>query len=526
MSKLIRIGTRDSELALWQAKAVQQQIEHLGHKTVLVPVKSTGDLLLDKPIYELGIIGVFTKILDMAMLNDDIDIAVHSLKDVPTLLPQGIVQAAVLKRGNVRDTLVFKDNEEFLSQKEATIATGSLRRKAQWLNRYPTHTVVGLRGNVNTRLQKLEDHDDWNAAIFAAAGIGRIGVRPDDAINLDWMVPAPAQGAIMITARSADEELLSICKEINHEETEICTTIERKFLNLLEGGCSAPIGALAFIKNEEVHFQGVLLSLDGSKKIEVTRNEKLGNHHNMAQYAADYVLERGGNRVMNDLKDADKKIHVFSTKNLSEMQRQRFKNINVESTDFLKISLNRIPKPILKSAIDNVIITSQNAVDAITAIVPKEELQFKNIYCVGRRTKKLIESKIGKVKHSENYAKSLAEYLVEFIDGTEVTHFCSDIRLDELSQTLEKNHIKVNEVEAYKTILDSEKIDSSVEGIMFYSPSTVDSYLKNNSPNDKVAYCIGETTATEAKKYFEDVRVAKLPTVESVIDLVNAHYNQ
>lgn len=524
MSKLIRIGTRDSELALWQAKAVQQQIEHLGHKTVLVPVKSTGDLLLDTPIYELGITGVFTKILDMAMLNNEIDLAVHSLKDVPTLLPQGIVQAAVLKRGNVRDTLVFKDNEEFLSQKEATIATGSLRRKAQWLNRYPTHTVVGLRGNVNTRLQKLEDNEDWNAAIFAAAGIGRIGVRPEEAINLDWMVPAPAQGAIMITARATDEELLTICKEINHEETEICTTIERKFLNLLEGGCSAPIGALAFIKNEEVHFQGVLLSLDGSKKIEVTRNEKLGNHHNMAQFAADYVLERGGNRVMNDLKDADKKIHVFSTKNLSEMQRQRFKNINVESTDFLKISLNRIPKPVLKSAINNVIITSQNAVEAITAIVPKEELQFKNIYCVGRRTKKLIESKIGKVTHSENYAQSLANYLVEFIDGTEVTHFCSDIRLDELSQTLEKNHIKVNEIEAYKTILDSEKINSAVEGIMFYSPSTVESFLEKNSADNKVAYCIGETTATEAKKHFEDVRVAKIPTVESVIDLVNENY--
>ena len=524
MSKLIRIGTRDSELALWQAKTVQQQLHHLGYTTVLVPVKSTGDMRLDKPIYELGIVGVFTRILDEAMLNNVIDIAVHSLKDVPTILPQGIVQAAVLKRGNVRDTLVFKDNEEFLSQKEATIATGSLRRKAQWLNRYPTHTIVGLRGNVNTRLQKLEDNEDWNAAIFAAAGIGRIGVRPEDAINLDWMVPAPGQGAIMITARENDEELLTILKEINHEETEICTTIERRFLNLLEGGCSAPIGGLAFIKNEEVFFQGVLLSLDGSKKIEVTRKEKLGNHHQIAQFAADYVIDRGGHRLMNELREDDKKVQVFSTRNLSEPQRQRFKNVEAESTDFLKISFNRIAKPTLKAPIENVIITSQNAVEAITASVPKEELQFKNIYCVGRRTKKLIETKIGKVKHSENYAKDLAAYLVEYIDGTEVTHFCSDIRLDEISTTLENNHIKVNEVEAYKTVLDSVKIDPNIEGIMFYSPSTVDSYLINNTADKKIAYCIGETTANEAKKYFEDVRVAKIPTVESVIDLVNEHY--
>ncbi len=524
MSKLIRIGTRDSELALWQAKTVQQQLEHLGHKTILVPVKSTGDMRLDKPIYELGIVGVFTRILDEAMLNNVIDIAVHSLKDVPTILPQGIVQAAVLKRGNVRDTLIFKDNEEFLSQKDAVIATGSLRRKAQWLNRYPTHTVVGLRGNVNTRLQKLQDNEDWNAAIFAAAGIGRIGVRPEDAINLDWMVPAPGQGAIMITAREDDEDVLPVLKEINHEETEICTTIERRFLNLLEGGCSAPIGALAFIKNEEVFFHGVLLSLDGSKKIEVTRKEKLGNHHNIAQFGADYVIERGGQRLMNELRNEEKQIQVFSTRNLSEPQRQLLKNVHSASTDFLKISFNRIAKPILKSKIENVIITSQNAVEAIVSSVPKEELQFKNIYCVGRRTKRLIESKIGKVKHSENYAKDLAAYLVEFIDGTEVTHFCSDIRLDELSTTLKNNHIKVNEVEAYKTVLDSEKIDPNVEGIMFYSPSTVDSFMLNNTADKKIAFCIGDTTASEAKKYFEDVRIAKIPTVESVIDLVNEHY--
>src|SRR5690606_9651477 len=202
--------------------------------------------------------------------------------------------------------------------------------------------------NVNTRLQKFED-SDWNGAIFAAAGIGRIDLRPEEAINLDWMVPAPAQGAIMMTACENDEELLAICKEINHEETEICTTIERKFLNLLEGGCSAPIGALAFIKNEEVSFQGVLLSLDGSKKIEVTRTEKLGNHHNIAEFCANYILERGGNRLMDDLKDSDKKAQVFSTKTLTEAQKHLFKNVKVESTDFLKISLNRIPKPILKS---------------------------------------------------------------------------------------------------------------------------------------------------------------------------------
>ncbi len=523
MSKTIRIGTRDSELALWQAKTVQQMLENLGHKTQLVPVKSTGDLVLNKPLYELGITGIFTKTLDIAMLNHDIDIAVHSLKDVPTVLPKGITQAAVIKRGNINDTLVFKNNEEFLSQRNAVIATGSLRRRAQWLNRFPTHTIVGLRGNVNSRLQKLEDND-WNGAIFAAAGIGRIGLRPENAINLDWMIPAPAQGAVMITALEEDTEVREICAELNHEETEICTSIERTFLNRLEGGCTAPIGALAFIKNEEVHFKGVLLSKDGSKKIEVSRKEQLGKHVRLGIESADYIIERGGKRLMDSIKREATNVNVYSTKALTNAQLDLFHNdVKAESNDFIQISTNRIKPAILKSKIQNVVITSKNAVEAITTNIPAEELQFKNIYCVGRRTKRLVEQKIGKVTHSEKNAKALAEYLVEHIEGTEVTYFCSDLRLDDLPSILNDNNIIVNEVEAYSTKYNSEKVTETVEGIMFYSPSTVNSYLQQNKANG-IAYCIGETTAKVAKQHFKDVRVAKVPTVESVIELVNENY--
>ncbi|WP_338357686.1 hydroxymethylbilane synthase [Yeosuana marina] len=524
MSEIIRIGTRDSELALWQAKTVQQQLENLGYKTELVPVKSTGDLVLDKPLYELGITGIFTRTLDIAMLNEDIDIAVHSLKDVPTILPKGIIQAAVIKRGNINDTLVFKNNEEFLSQKEAIIATGSLRRRAQWLNRFPTHTIVDLRGNVNSRMQKLKDNDDWNGAIFAAAGLGRIGIRPEEAINLDWMIPAPAQGAVMITALKENEYAVNACAELNDEETEICTTIEREFLNRLEGGCTAPIGALAKIKNEEVSFKGVLLSRDGSKKIEVTRVEKLGSHHTIAKFCADYVIERGGKRLMDELLRSEKQTMVYSTKTLTEDQRHLLNHkISVKSADFIKVSINRIPKTILKSNLKNIIITSKNAVESLITNFSAEELQFNSIYCVGRRTKKLIEQKIGSVTHSENNAKNLANYLVDYIEGTEVTYFCSNLRLDELPQILEENNITVNEVEAYQTVYSSIKVDESTEGVMFYSPSTVESYISQNKPK-KIAFCIGETTAKEAKKHFQDVRTAKVPTIESVIELVNEYY--
>ena len=524
MSKPIRIGTRDSELALWQANIVKQQLETLGHTTELVPVKSTGDLVLDKPLYELGITGIFTRTLDVAMLNLEIDIAVHSLKDVPTVLPKGIVQAAVLKRGNVNDTLVFKDNEEFLSAKNAVIATGSLRRKAQWLNRYPSHNIEDLRGNVNSRLEKLKANTHWNGAIFAAAGIGRIGLRPEEAINLDWMIPAPAQGAIMITALKDNTAVLNACAELNHEETEICTTIERQFLNRLEGGCTAPIGALAKIKDEDIHFKGILLSKDGSKKIYVERVEKLGKHEEMAVFCADYIIERGGKRLMDDIKYSHHSTNVISTKVLTEAQRLLcHENVIIKSDDFIKVSLNRIRPQILQAEIENVIITSKNAVEALVTNYSATALQFKNIYCVGRRTKRLIEQKIGPVKHFAKNAKALDKHLVEYIEGTEVTYFCSNIRLEDLPHLLEENHIKVNEVEAYQTKYDSKTVETSVEAVMFYSPSTVESFIKENKKT-VIAFCIGETTAKEARKHFKDVRVAKIPTVESVIELVNKHY--
>ncbi|MEJ6791647.1 MAG: hydroxymethylbilane synthase [Lacinutrix sp.] len=526
MSRIIRIGTRDSELALYQANAVKNQIKQLGHKAILVAVKSTGDIVLDKPLYELGITGIFTRTLDIAMLNGEIDIAVHSLKDVPTVLPKGIVQGAVMKRGNVRDTIVFKGTEEFLGSREAIIATSSLRRKAQWLNRYPTHTIEDIRGNVNTRLEKLENSDRWDAAIFAAAGLGRLDVRPETADNIDWMIPAPGQGAIMTTALEEDEELLMILDEINDKETEICTQIEREFLNRLEGGCTAPIGALCYIKDEEVHFEGVLLSPNGTKKITVERVKALGEHNDLAEWCANYVIDKGGKRLMDAIKLSSKPTNIYSTKSFTEDQRLLFnEKVNSQSSDFIKISLNRIAPRFLKNEIENVIITSKNAVEALLTNFSAIELQFKNIYCVGRRTKRLVENRIGKVKHSKNNAKKLAEYLVEYIEGTEVTYFCSDLRLDDLPNILQENNIKVNEIEAYQTKFDSLKIDNNIEGVMFYSPSNVKSFIQENIIEDKtIAFCIGESTAKEASQHFKDVRIAKLPTVESVIELVNEHY--
>ena len=227
---------------------------------------------------------------------------------------------------------------------------------------------------------------------------------------------------------------------------------------------------------------------------------------------------------MDDIKYSHHSTNVISTKVLTEAQRLLcHENVIIKSDDFIKVSLNRIRPQILQAEIENVIITSKNAVEALVTNYSATALQFKNIYCVGRRTKRLIEQKIGPVKHVAKNAKALAKHLVEYIEGTEVTYFCSNIRLEDLPHLLEENHIKVNEVEAYQTKYDSKTEETSVEAVMFYSPSTVESFIKENKKT-VIAFCIGETTAKEARKHFKDVRVAKIPTVESVIELVNKHY--
>lgn len=301
MSKVIRIGTRDSELALWQAHTVEAKLNALGYNTEIIAVKSTGDIILDVPLYELGITGIFTKTLDVAMLRNEVDIAVHSMKDVPTALPHGIVQAAVLERANVNDILVYNGNLDFLNG-PGTIATGSLRRMAQWLHRYPHHTVTDLRGNVNTRLQKLK-FNDWNGAIFAAAGLERINLMPDNHTVLDWMIPAPAQGAMVAMAMEKDDYCREALAKLNHFDSEICTHIERRFLKTLEGGCSAPIGALATIFDNQIRFEGILSSIDGKEKVHIEKVALATSYSHFGDDCAVEALANGGEEIMNAIRN-------------------------------------------------------------------------------------------------------------------------------------------------------------------------------------------------------------------------------
>lgn len=304
-STILRIGTRKSELAQWQAKKVAEKLRHYGQQTKLVLISSQGDQDQTTPLSEMGGKGVFTKALDDALLDGKIDMAVHSFKDLPTRQPLPLNVAAVLEREDPRDALVAPNGTKFLDEENtpATIATGSTRRRAQWLAKYPGHQVVNLRGNVNTRLQKVETND-WNGAIFAAAGLKRIDLHYHITQYLEWMIPAPAQGAMAVMVREEDKLIQEIVAPLSHAATEHCTRVERELLHVLEAGCSAPVGAYATLDEDknELYLKAVALSHEGSKKFEVAASEPVDTSDGMGARAAHELLDKGAAEIIDQIR--------------------------------------------------------------------------------------------------------------------------------------------------------------------------------------------------------------------------------
>ena len=299
MNKL-KIGTRNSPLALWQAQEVESKLKTLGFETEIVPIISSGDKNLNQPLYALGITGVFTKDLDIALLNKEIDIAVHSLKDVPTQLPHNIQISAVLERDFPEDVLVRNDDSEPLDIEVLKIATSSLRRRAFWLKEFPETEFTDIRGNVQTRLKKL-DNGIANATIFSLAGIKRMNLDITYE-QIPFLLQAPSQGVVAIASLSDNDKLNERLQTISHKETEICVTIEREFLKTLEGGCTAPIGAKAEMLDGQIRFIGRLCSLDGKNCIETDEIFDWNDSENFGEKIALEVLKNGGKELMDEIR--------------------------------------------------------------------------------------------------------------------------------------------------------------------------------------------------------------------------------
>ncbi len=291
----IRIGTRGSNLALFQASTVSKALQTNGTETEVCTIQTKGDRVQDRSLQTMGT-GIFTKALDDALIAGTVDVAVHSMKDVPTQLLPSLEIWAVLERGPHADVMVGNDIHSDI------IATGSIRRKAQWLHRHPHHQIVGLRGNVETRLAHVANNP-WRGGLFAAAGLDRLQLRDEvrEVVELDWMVAAPAQGAIVIIGRQGNEKMKELVSSMNHPPSRLATSIERAFLFALEGGCSAPIGAYAEVVGRKVQFTGCLHALDGSKEIRIERTEKQGHAELGSQWAQE-LLKMGGSAIMETIK--------------------------------------------------------------------------------------------------------------------------------------------------------------------------------------------------------------------------------
>lgn len=306
---MIRIGTRKSKLALWQAYKVQKELRSLRQDSELVLIESEGDKVLDTPLPLMGGKGVFTKALDDALLAGKIDIAVHSHKDIPTDLPEGIELCTVMERANPFDVLVVRKDTNFLNIEDyaGLIATSSNRRKSQWLDRYEKHSTCDIRGNVQTRIKKLRE-SNWDGAIFAAAGLQRLELDHEIAMVLDWMVPAPAQGAVAVVCREGDTVIADICSGFHHEETALCTRIERDYLNRLNGGCSAPIGAYAKVEDGILKLHTIIMDPNAEIKIEVKLEKDAMLAHDLGVEAAEYALEKGAKDIIDQL-PKQKRLH-------------------------------------------------------------------------------------------------------------------------------------------------------------------------------------------------------------------------
>tara|TARA_B100000795_G_scaffold250932_1_gene219411 strand:- start:235 stop:1167 length:933 start_codon:yes stop_codon:yes gene_type:complete len=305
ISKLV-IGTRGSKLALFQANLVKSKLEIAYPKlnVVINIIKTKGDKILDIALSKIGDKGFFTKEIQDALCNEEVDIAVHSLKDLPTELPKGSQLGAILERANHRDVLVSVDGKKLADfTSEDKIATSSLRRKSQLLQINKDVQVVEIRGNVDTRIRKMRN-GHCQGMIMAAAGIERLGLHNHitEYLNENQMLTAPGQGAIAIEIRDGDNEILKILSVLNHTESVICVTAERSFLNRLEGGCQIPFAAHATIDGDILTIDGLVATLDGR---EMQRETIKGNSKDAIQLGidlADSIKNNGGNRILKEVK--------------------------------------------------------------------------------------------------------------------------------------------------------------------------------------------------------------------------------
>jgi hydroxymethylbilane synthase len=310
-AETLRIGTRSSALALWQAHWVRQRLEeaHAGLRVELVEIQTKGDKILDAPLSRIGDKGLFTREIERALLDGEIDLAVHSLKDLPTTLPEGLTLGAVSEREDPRDALVSKGAASLDElPRGGTVATGSLRRRAQLLHMRPDLRVVDIRGNVQTRLRKF-DESDWDGMIMARAGLVRLGLDERIACDLTQaeMLSAVSQGALGLEIREGDTATAEWIAPIECAATRAATTAERAFLHTLEGGCQVPVAALGQMVEGWLELDGLVVSLDGRCYLRARTRGPVGEAQRIGVDLADVLLADGAEEVLREIHNSGEK---------------------------------------------------------------------------------------------------------------------------------------------------------------------------------------------------------------------------
>ncbi|MBI5789164.1 MAG: hydroxymethylbilane synthase [Candidatus Schekmanbacteria bacterium] len=303
--KTLIIGSRGSQLALWQAEHVVRclQDNHPGLSVKITKIKTQGDKILDVPLAKVGGKGLFVKELEEALLDGRIDLAVHSMKDVPTDLPEGLAISAITEREDVRDVLIAKPGVTLDNlPKDAVIGTSSLRRQAQLLNYNPAFRIVQLRGNLNTRLKRMEEQN-MDGIILAAAGVKRLGFQDKIAqcLPMELSLPAVGQGSLGIETRTADEEVNRLIACLNHRESALAVTAERAFLTRLEGGCQVPIGACAYVEGDNITLQGLIARVDGSTLLRRQISGNVSKVRELGVRLAEELLDLGGREILDEV---------------------------------------------------------------------------------------------------------------------------------------------------------------------------------------------------------------------------------
>ena len=299
-SKKVRIGTRGSPLALWQAEKVRELLLKAHNLEVsqveIITYKTSGDKIQDQALKTFGGKGLFTKEIEEALLQNEIDLAVHSMKDMPTILPEGLEISCYLPREDTRDAFLSTKSKTLLDLPEyAVVGTSSLRREAQIRKIRPDLQIVTYRGNVETRIRKLQE-GEVDATLLASAGLIRLGKQDviTSFIEIDQMMPAIAQGAIGVEHRQNDDFIKDLLTEINHPETEICVKTERSFLRTLDGSCQTPIAGLAQLSSQSVMFQGEILKPDGSEHYQISGEAKITESEALGIKLAEEILGQAG----------------------------------------------------------------------------------------------------------------------------------------------------------------------------------------------------------------------------------------